>query len=1833
MAQREIPVAGVVPQVGDNGETGYQLDVGGGTTLPFTEEDLKKQGYKLSADKGSVLKADIVITGNLSTEGKQGAPVGETAEGKVDVIQPEPQQVVQPQAAPIEQVAETPVQPAPVEQPAPTPEQAQAPIGVPSDADLLFAEAASQPPVTAGFGNVTKIVDDAIASTAEVVDAVTEPVAEVFTGDPEESLKPEKERIGEGRPLLMPRTDVPPDYYTRMFFTDIKNPEDPAEPSQQFTLRVHNNFRNAVGFRKPYYDTDTRKFARDADGYIQVDKREFQMVEFESEDLDERTAQFIREGGYALQMSETLENEDGTLNLTYPGDVLDEELLQRSQEFSLLVNNPIYRYMTEEGGQTRAREILEANGVPLAEQVYNLRRLEDSPFFAGKDLPRVSYLLDNAYGGVLSLASLAPDQAVDQSVFLMTWTAALMSEIPEVAMSLLRGEEAHTPITDTVFLTDNEELDAQMAKAIRETRAVIKTSPLIRWAVDAGWDATQRYAEDHGLTYEQARAALTQNRGLAELVNWFTMETLGFAGPINAFRASGGKKLADSVDEYILSTYGDEIDRKLYNSVGTRPMSQGGSRQAVQRKRFDIIQNIIARQGDEVGATMAEISAGYRQSVQFQALSKFQQRTAEAFWFREGYLAQRPTVMSLYKELVKDRRKALKDYKKLLSRRDIDPTERNKARSKLLKLNQEIAVIKAQAALPVELASLTKGELTATLAGASGYAIAQELTDNATAQDFGTFLALAGIFTPQVSGVLKDAGYGVVSLLYTVPGVKQIMDNRGIAPPPKAIYDAKKTLREIADPQVAALVQTNLQSIGQSIIRAEEVNERAGRQIIDTGLLIGGLASMSGLSRIDAAVSGITANPKMGEIAEFGQEVTDITKNAVKRMSIRDQMAEALLTLRQQVADAPEGSANWLQEELDVMEAFIKRQDKIIQAELGAQKELFQQFGALVEDALLGSSARYEGTELDRLAQEAVEEGRQLDIMNLIDRVLSKDALMAAGMTEDQAARASRLTGPFQQYLATTQEGLDMLNGMFNKGLSQLSEFREQLPEGIANFGVNWTIGQYKISQKNFLDGYNALDAKFEDHRMPMTTPISYTNDAGETITAPSILEYLESGDFYLAGATDDIVGLVGGKKVDPSVAAVHGLLEEGSNATLDNLRKNFDGADDAFNSFLQDENARRLAAEEPLLDPTKMTGLDKWKMMGEALVEFGLVKNFQEYATQYGRIGMRTKDYRLLISHLGARGAAAKGFAQYSHHELRHQFVKRADAFESNFFDVNLSGGTVAAQGNKEFNTALKALNENYSTGHLNVYRNDPLLRRLITDIENGQDFKSETFFETLTKRYRLDQDDANISGFQEFWARIGGVRNKEGEFVIDLDTDSGKQIQSLVRNWGMSLLADTVAGKRALAIRYNAAQDVRAMVYAGQYAGDPRGLAGATGFMLPKDVPELQEAYQKDLPFQELVVLENLKGVVTVDGVKQEVPLININHVLQPIMPESVEGGRVSELYNAVRGVNQSRVKAAIEAKRVVRQEAQLLDDVSTDAGRELDMTLRLFDDLGKGLKPEQARAKIVDLIAAGPGGADRLLRFRKLYLQKERAKLLEKNPNATGAELIELENSVSTGFDNMLSNIVIDYLFEQSATAGAQTTLTQATGDFISANPAVIDGKVLFEILGLETRGGGISDRGINFQQFFERLGKQDILDELKFYANNLFEAGPDGNIRISNLPTPINLNHVATRVVAGLRGQVSPRWLIIEHVLRQRSIKAGEMFMTMMTDPEVGEALIELATKKDLTPKDIERNIDVLWRITRHAARTEAVEQHFLPALENISEAASDFTAPPDGDESP
>ena len=88
MAQREIPVAGVVPQVGDNGETGYQLDVGGGTTLPFTEEDLKKQGYKLSADKGSVLKADLVITGNLSTEEKQGAPVGETAEGKVDVIQP-----------------------------------------------------------------------------------------------------------------------------------------------------------------------------------------------------------------------------------------------------------------------------------------------------------------------------------------------------------------------------------------------------------------------------------------------------------------------------------------------------------------------------------------------------------------------------------------------------------------------------------------------------------------------------------------------------------------------------------------------------------------------------------------------------------------------------------------------------------------------------------------------------------------------------------------------------------------------------------------------------------------------------------------------------------------------------------------------------------------------------------------------------------------------------------------------------------------------------------------------------------------------------------------------------------------------------------------------------------------------------------------------------------------------------------------------------------------------------------------------------------------------------------------------------------------------------------------------------------------------------------------------------------------------------------------------------------------------------------------------------------------------------------------------------------------
>ena len=83
MAEREIPVAGVVPQAGDNGETGYQLDVGGGATLPFTEEQLEKQGYKLSADKGSVRKADIVITGNLSTEGKKGAPVGETEEARL----------------------------------------------------------------------------------------------------------------------------------------------------------------------------------------------------------------------------------------------------------------------------------------------------------------------------------------------------------------------------------------------------------------------------------------------------------------------------------------------------------------------------------------------------------------------------------------------------------------------------------------------------------------------------------------------------------------------------------------------------------------------------------------------------------------------------------------------------------------------------------------------------------------------------------------------------------------------------------------------------------------------------------------------------------------------------------------------------------------------------------------------------------------------------------------------------------------------------------------------------------------------------------------------------------------------------------------------------------------------------------------------------------------------------------------------------------------------------------------------------------------------------------------------------------------------------------------------------------------------------------------------------------------------------------------------------------------------------------------------------------------------------------------------------------------------
>ena len=144
------------------------------------------------------------------------------------------------------------------------------------------------------------------------------------------------------------------------------------------------------------------------------------------------------------------------------------------------------------------------------------------------------------------------------------------------------------PITES-FIRDNPEVDEAMATQIRHTRALMKASPVLAWAVDNGWDATQRYAEDTGMTYEQARSALMSNRGFFDLVSYFFLEALGFAGPINALRVVKGSAGARALDQWILDTYGDDVSRRLYHSVGTRPQALGGYGQAVTRKRYDII--------------------------------------------------------------------------------------------------------------------------------------------------------------------------------------------------------------------------------------------------------------------------------------------------------------------------------------------------------------------------------------------------------------------------------------------------------------------------------------------------------------------------------------------------------------------------------------------------------------------------------------------------------------------------------------------------------------------------------------------------------------------------------------------------------------------------------------------------------------------------------------------------------------------------------------------------------------------------------------------------------------------------------------------------------------------------------------------------------------------------------------------------------------------------------------------------------------------------------------------------------------------------------------------
>jgi len=187
------------PVAGRNDE-GFMLDVGGGTTLPFTEEQLDKQGLMVDGER-VVYKPDIVITGNLGEgDPEPAAPTGVEKEGVPTQLPTTPTEPAPAAEAPAPEVAtptapqpEAPVEPqleAPAE-PQPVDTQMEE-VGFTTDQGVQTAGISTG---GAGFGDVNRIVDEAIQSTSEFLQGRTPEGAEG-------TVVPE-EMVGEGRPLLL----------------------------------------------------------------------------------------------------------------------------------------------------------------------------------------------------------------------------------------------------------------------------------------------------------------------------------------------------------------------------------------------------------------------------------------------------------------------------------------------------------------------------------------------------------------------------------------------------------------------------------------------------------------------------------------------------------------------------------------------------------------------------------------------------------------------------------------------------------------------------------------------------------------------------------------------------------------------------------------------------------------------------------------------------------------------------------------------------------------------------------------------------------------------------------------------------------------------------------------------------------------------------------------------------------------------------------------------------------------------------------------------------------------------------------------------------------------------------------------------------------------------------------------------------------------------------------------------------------------------------------------------------------------------------------------------